>query len=491
MHFVRGNSRFQHSFLSLDDRIGPDNVIRFIDQICNDFIFRNMADTQKGKKATGRKAYFPGDLLKLFVYGYFNGISSSRKLEKECRRNIEMQWLMEGLVPDHKTISDFRKDNPELIRGLFVFLMGRFKEEGLATGRAIAVDGSKIKAYANKEISLKNLEKKLENIEAQTEKYLNDLASIDEAEDSIEELENKKNSLIKDLEDLELKKKAYSEAVEELKSEGLKRKCTTDPDARIMKGRYGTYVGYNLQIAVDVESHMVTEYQVVNNQNDKGLLSQMVEGSQKVTEEKPTEIQADAGYYKGTEVEEIESQGTECYVAINRTPARIKDEENGLEFIYDSGQDNYKCSGGRTLEYYRKKTENGEEKSIYKSKDCTGCPFLEVCTKPGGSKRTRTYTRSSNQEWLDSYSKKMESELGKRKLRQRKATAEHPFGTMKYYMGQMPILLRGKEKVSSEMGLYTIAYNIRRYMTIKGQNRPQNQAVMAKLVSNFILLFKN
>jgi transposase len=491
MRFVRGSARFQQSFLSLDDRIGQENVVRVIDGICNEFIVSGLSLTSKGKKVTGRKAYHPGDLLKLFVYGYFNGISSSRKLERECLRNIELQWLLEGLAPDHKTISDFRKNNPDLIRGLFLFLTRSFKEQGLATGRTIAVDGTKIKAYAYKEFRLDHLKKKLENIENQVAKYMEDLAAMDEAEDSVEELEKRKQKLTEELEELERKKKVYSGAVNELESQGLNRKCITDPDARTMKARYGTFQGYNLQIAVDVESHFVTEYQLVNNQNDKGLLAPMVEGSAEVMGNKPEEVQADAGYYKKTEVETLEAEGTECFVAVNNTRSQLKDEGNGLKFVYNSKEDSYRCSGGRTLGFYRIKTENGQKKRIYRSGNCEGCPFLDVCTKPGSYQRARTYTRNPNQEWLDRYREKMIGEKGREKLRQRKAVAEHPFGTMKYYMGQMPTVLRGRKNVSSEMGLYTIAYNLRRYMAILNQNSRENTAVLAKCCPSFALLFNN
>lgn len=487
MRFIRSSARFQHSFLSLDDRIGQDNVIRYIDEVCNSFISSNIHLFDKGNGSTGRKAYYPGDVLKLFVYGYFNGISSSRKLEKECLRNIEVQWLMEGLAPDHKTISDFRKNNPELIRGLFIFLMGRFKEQGLATGRSIAVDGTKIKAYAAKEIRLDGLKKKLENIEGQLSRYLDDLASIDEAEDTIEELEEKKERLSAEVEELELKKKACTAAIDELKGEGLDRKCTTDPDAKTMKARYGTFYGYNFQIAVDTESHMVTDYLVVGNQNDKGLLAPMVEGSEQVMGQKSAEVLADAGYYKITEIAGLEAMGAECFVAVNRTASQIKDRENGLEFIYDSGDDRYTCSAGRFLDYHRKKTEKGEEKLIYKSRDCTGCALVDVCTKAG----TRTYTRNTSQDWLDGYTDKMGSEKGKEMLTRRRSVAEHPFGTMKYYMGQIPVLLRGKEKVSSEMGLYTIAYNLKRYIAIKARERHKNRIKSDRLTAPFFILFKN
>lgn len=215
MRFISGNSRIQQSFLSLDDRISSSNTVRLIDNICNEFIasYLESIDTEskdkdeKGNKDTGRKAYHPGDLLKLFVYGYFNGISSSRKLETECLRNLEVKWLISELAPDHKTISDFRKDNPELIRGLFVFLIKWFSEKGISVGKKIAVDGTKVKAYASKEIKLNGLKKKLKNIQQQVEKYMADLAKIDDLEDFCEEAEEKKEKLIKEIEVLESKKK--------------------------------------------------------------------------------------------------------------------------------------------------------------------------------------------------------------------------------------------------------------------------------------------
>lgn len=478
MRFIIGDSRFQQSFLSLDDRISSSNTVRLIDDICNRFVSSHLESidkdsknkNEKGNKDTGRKAYHPGDLLKLFVYGYFNGISSSRKLETECQRNMEVQWLVSGLVPDHKTISDFRKDNPELIRGLFVFLIKWFAENGFDLGKKIAVDGTKVKAYASKEIKLDGLKKKLNNIEQQVEKYMADLSRIDDLEDFCEEAEQKKEQLIKEIEVLESKKKEVTEAMEGLDAEGLSRRCLTDRESKRMKARYGHFYGYNFQIAVDIQNHIITDYQLNSHQNDKGLLSVMIAGSEAVTGQKTEEVQADGGYYKATEVQEIEESGTDCYVAVNETSSRLSDEENELEFTYNKEKDHYKCSGGRTLEYFRKKTENGYEKRIYKSRDCSGCPFWDVCTNPGSKERNRTYTRNHNQEWIDDYRQKMRSITGREKMKQRKAVAEHPFGTMKYHMGQIPTVLRGQHKVTSEMGLYTIAYNLKRFMAIKDKN---------------------
>jgi len=486
MRFKIGTARYQQSFLSLDDHISSGNPVRLIDQICNEFIDnhlevirkmisevseQNREDTKnKGTKGTGRKAYHPGDLLKLFVYGYFNAVSSSRKLETECVRNLEVQWLLSGLVPDHKTVSDFRKDNPDLIRGLFEFLVKRFVEMKIIVGKKTAVDGSKVKAYASKEVRHKGLQKKLTKIEEQLEKYMTDMARIDGLDDDCEEAEKKREQLIEDIENLKSEKKDLEGSVEGLKAENIERKCLTDPESKRMKSRQGMHYGFNLQIAVDTECHMITDYLLTNQQNDKGLLSAMVAGSEQITGQKPEEVLADGGYYKATEIEELEKGGTECFVAVNETGSKLKDGENGLEFTYNKEKDHYVCSGGRILEYKRKKTEKGFEKRIYKSKDCSGCQFLDLCTKPNSKDRNRTYTRNHNQVYIDAYKEKMKSDEGKEKMVKRKSTVEHPFGTMKYCMGQIPVLLRGRKKVSSEMGLYVIAYNLKRFITIKAEN---------------------
>jgi transposase len=481
MRFNIGTERYQYTLLSLDDQIAGDNVVRFIDKVCGDFISSKvLVDIfAKGAGETGRKAYRPCDMLRLYVYAYFNGVSSSRKIERECRRNIELRWLLSGLAPDHKTISDFRKDNADLIREFFLFLNKAFVDQGLVKGKSIAVDGTKVKAYASRGAGLDELRKKLENVEDQIETYLKKLSDIDRAEEDVEQLEDKKADLEKQIGELESKKKGFEASLEELKKEGLDKKCLTDPEAKKMKGRYGTYWGFNLQIAVDTQSHMVTEYRLTSNQNDKGLLEQMATGSETVTGEKPVEVYADGGYYKGTELDRMEQNGTECFVAVNHTSAQLGDRKNGIALEYNRQEDLYTCSQGRRLLYHRKKTENGETKRIYKSEGCGGCPLVAVCTKSG----TRTTTRNENQEWIDAYHRKMDSREGRERMKKRKSVAEHPFGTMKYYMGQTPVLLRGKRKVSTEMALYVIGYNIRRYMAAKREERGQKGAVSGKIAA--------
>lgn len=472
MRYKRGQFRYQQSFLSLEDQISQKHVIRFIDKICEEFYTEEESKDfgfNKGLQETGRKAYHPSDLMKILVYGYFNGLSSSRKLERECGRNIELKWLTGDIIPDHKTISDFRKDNLEMVNSLFVYIIGRFKEEGLVRGKSIAVDGSKIKAYASQEINIETIKQKLEGIEGQVKKYLEEIATIDQTEEDIEALSKRKAELEKEIEELGSKKKSYEETKAYLEAMGETRICTTDPESKMMRGRYGKYWGYNVQTSVETDYHLITKIKVTDNQNDKGLLKPMVEASEQSTGQKPEETLADGGYYKISELEELEEKGTLCYVAINRTASQAKDQAHGLEFSYNEQQDRYYCGEGKKLDYWRKKTVDGRQTRVYKGVECQGCAQKAICT----STEHRMIHRNENQQWIDAFHAKMNSAQGKDKLIKRKSTAEHPFGTMKYAMGQIPLLLRGKKKVQTEMNLYAIGYNLKRYFNIQAARNQQ------------------
>jgi transposase len=469
MRYLRGTLRYQQSFLSIDDQISKGHLVRRIDDLCEDFCSGITFD--KGDKETGRKAYHPADLLKILVYGYFNGISSSRKLEREAGRNIELGWLTGGLVPDHKTISDFRGESLDLISSFFKYLVLKFKAQGLITGTRIAVDGTKIKAYASKEVSLEGIKDKLDNLEHQANNYLQQMEVVDKLEDDVEELEAKKAELQKELEVLADKKKEYQALENSLRESGETKRSISDPESKIMRGRYGTYWGYNAQCAIDTHQHFITAVQVGNHQNDKGLLKPLVEASELITEEKVQESLADGGYYKINQIAELEKNATECFIKVNRTPTQVKDQENGIKFTYDAQLDQYHCQEGKPLIYARKKIVDGRNVKVYRGTECNVCPIRDKCT----TAKQRIVHRNENQEWIDSYHQKMNSKVAKERLRERRMVAEHPFGTMKYYMGHVPLLLRGQLKVQTEISLYAIGYNLKRYysiITLKGTKPP-------------------
>jgi transposase len=476
MRYHRGTtSRYQQSFLSVDDQISKNHYVREIDELCEEFINPRVDTSEKGQKETGRKAYHPSDMAKILVYGYFNGINSSRKLERECGRNIEMKWLTGGLVPDHKTISDFRRSNPDLIKGVFNYLIDRFRSQGLIKGKQVGVDGSKIKGNASKELNIDTIKSRLEGIEGQIEKYFKDMEAIDKAEDEIEELSKKKAEMEKEVAELALKKKFYQKDLAFLEERREKRISLTDEDAKVMQGRYGSYWGYNVQAAVDTEHHFITAIEVTNNQNDKGLLAPMVEASEQATGQKVEEVLADGGYYKINQLYQLEQQGTKCYVAVNKTGSQAKDQKHGIKFTYVNEEDYYYCGEGERLNFFRNKEVDGRPGKVYKGTACMACPKKNVCT----TGEARTVHRNENQGWIDGFHAKMQSEEGKAKLVKRKCVAEHPFGTMKYCMGQIPILLRGKKKVQIEMHLHGIGYNLKRYFNIKAQREEQLREMRA------------
>jgi transposase len=458
MRFKRGIDRYQISFQSIDDLIQKNNFIRLIDLLCEEHC--QSYETKKGELDTGRKAYHPADLLKVIVYGYFHGVSSSRKLERECRINLEVKWLTHDQSPDHKTLSDFRKDNPRLIETLFKALISKFQKDIGAVGKKISIDGTKIKAYAKQEISIQEVKEKLEDLETQSKSYLERMHEIDLLEDDVEQLRETREQIQDELVKLEDKKKDLEHYNQQLQEANQEKMCVTDPDTKRMKGRYGIYWGYNVQASVDNTHHLITSITVTNQQNDKGQLSPAVEASTQTTQELPTEILADGGYYKITELEELEQKDIACYVALNRTSSQIKDEERGVHFTYHPQSDQYICTENKPLIYKRKKQVAERNTKVYQGVSCHTCPIDRRCT----SSEQRTVHRNPNQEWLDQYHEKMNSEHGKTKLKERKAVAEHPFGTMKYYMGQMPLLLRGKMKVQTEMFLYALGYNLKRYI---------------------------
>jgi transposase len=457
MRFKRGKDRAQMSFQSMDDLIEKNSFVRLIDLLCEEHC--QSYDTKKGELDTGRRAYHPADVLKIIVYGYFHGISSSRKLERACRINLELKWLTHDQSPDHKTLSDFRKDNPSLFETLFKTLIIKFQKDVGSVGKKISIDGTKIKAYAKQEISIQEVKEKLEDLENQSKNYLERINEIDSLEDDVEQLREARVQIQDELAKLEDKKKDL-EHYNQLQEAAQEKLCLTDPDAKRMKGRYGVYWGYNVQASVDNTHHLITSITVTNQQNDKGQLSPAVAASTQTTQEQPTEILADGGYYKITELEELEQQGISCYVALNRTFSQVKDQERGAHFTYHPHSDQYTCTENKPLIYKRKKQVAERSMKVYQGTSCHTCPADRRCT----FSQQRIIHRNPNQEWLDQYHEKMNSERGKIKLKKRKTVAEHPFGTMKYYMGQMPLLLRGKMKAQTEMFLYALAYNLRRYI---------------------------
>lgn len=466
MRFKTGLDRNQVQFFTrLNDLVVESHYVRLIDLFVDGFMEGSLDKFERGKKRTGRKAYHPGTLLKIYIYGYLNSVSSSRKLEKECHRNLEMIWLTGYLVPDHKTISDFRKDNNEGILGAFNSLNLLLKSSGYIKGETISVDGSKIRANAAMSIDLQGLENKLENLEIQLSGYLSKLDSMDSYDDELAGKKHASKELDQKIAQLKEEVEKLKEQKKQLEKQGTKRLNLTDPDARLMKSRQGRHFSYNMQASVDAENQMFATVYTVGSENDKNQLLPMANSLKNELDIVPRELLADAGYYVINQLETLESKGINCFVPIQPNQQAAKGN-----FQFNKHKNHYTCEQGEIL-----KPKNGTKRDLkrgtvakaYQGINCGPCKVKPNCT----SAKARTVYRYSNQKWRDEYDEKLKSRDGKLKLIQRKSLSEHPFGTIKYWMGQIPLKTRGLKQVNTEINLYALGYNLKRLINIESFDR--------------------
>jgi hypothetical protein len=461
MHFKEGQYRGQMMMVSYETMILPDNPVRLIDLLCRKFIADNpWREEWKGKEEKGRKSYPPLSMLGLLVYGYFNGISSSRKLERETFRNIELLWLMEGLQPDHWTICEFRRDNAALVKDVLKTFRRFLLDEEYASGKKLVFDGSKIKAYASRDmLNSESIRHKLENLDKSIAEYLSQLEDNDSNEDALETAREEIKQLKEKVAKLEAQKAKLEAVAKTLESSGKKQISPNDTDAVLVKGRDGKFPGYNAQTGVEAKGHFIMYNEVTTDAVDQQQLASCVENATMETEIIPEEILADKGYGNTTQILEIESNGIQCFIPL-ATTHREKEEKQDLVFKYDKESDTCICPQGKKLYLFSKKNKHhGAIYNVYKCKECDGCPIRMNCTK---SKTGRIYKRNIEQEKIDQYKEKLKTNYAKEKIAERKGIVEHPFGTIKWLMGKFQFLLTGKEKVQTEFNLYTTAYNIKR-----------------------------
>lgn len=466
MHFVKPVDRNQSViFGSLDNLIACDHPVRIIDAIISNIVQSNPEKFEyKGKQNIGRRAYSPEMMLKLFVYGYLNGISSSRKLEVETHRNIELKWLLGDLQPDHKTIANYRKENSKHIEFVTVEFRGFLKSYGYIKGKKVAIDGTKVKANANRDmLTVKKIEKRMSKLDGQLEKYLNKLATSDAQADVLDETEgldidSKNKELVREVASLRLKIEQLDQTKAVIVESEKKYLSPSDPDASLMRSREGLIPAYNIQSVVDSENHMIAEALVSTSVNDKNELLPVVKSLKKKIKIEPQELLADKGYYNRGAIRIVENEcKTTCFIP----GEKVKDE---VEFTYDKTKDIYVCQLGKTLKFKQNKKKNGVLVRMYQGQNCSECPIRSKCTK---AKLGRILYRREDQEWCDGYKVRIESEDGKKKIGERKNIVEHAFGTIKYWMGQIPLLMRGRLNVQTEVDIYTTAYNLKRLMNIE------------------------
>lgn len=470
MKYIKPLDRHQYTMMSsIDDLVASEHPVRILDQIVESIVENNIEKFEKVRTTgAGRPRYHSATMLKLYLYGYFNGISSSRKLEIETHRNKELIWLLGGLKPDHWTISNYRKENSEEIKFVTKKFREFLKKSGYINLKKVAIDGSKVKAYTNRDmLTIKNIDKRLRGIDKKIEEYLTKLSDADQRDEILDEFEDDDNesagrkyldkiiALQNQVEELHKQK-------EKLEKENRTRISPSDPEAKLMKSRDGLLPAYNAQIAVDSKHKMIADSEAVDEENDLSLLPEMIESVKEELGEAPEEAIADKGYYTPDLIESIEKkeEGINLYVAV---PKSKKDNEE-IIFEYDEDKDEYICEEGQRLVLVqRNKKKHNTLTNAYQCSKCDGCKSREECTT---SKKGRMIHRYLNQEWRDQFKTKMGNKIGIQKMLERKALVEHPFGTIRYLMGKIPLLLRGLQKVNTEINLYTTVYNIKRLINI-------------------------
>lgn len=466
MSFINGTPRSDVLLFpeAIDDYVTDENPVRFIEAFVDHLDLHQLGFSRTIPAHTGRPAYAPADLLKLYIYGYLNRTRSSRLLEKECARNLELIWLMRQLRPDFKTIADFRKDNAEAIKKVCREFTLLCKQLALFGGELVAIDGSKFKAQNSKRrnFTAKKLEESIKEAEAKIEAYLGQLDEADQKEADVkaptaEQLKEK-------IERLRTRKRDYEQLQKQLNDSGESQISLTDADARSMKVSQGTDVCYNVQTVVDEKYKLIVEHEVTNDPTDQAQLAKLALGAKQMLGVEQLEAVADRGYYDGAEVKKCEQAGITVYVAKPQTSANQK---HGLytkdDFTYEAANDCYRCPAGKELGYQYDSVELGRHIRYYSTKECRTCEIKSQCTR---NQRGRRISRWVDEALLEAMGERVRA--NPEKMKKRKELVEHPYGTMKRAMVSGYFLMRGIKKVAAEMSLTVLAYNLKRVVNIVG-----------------------
>ena len=462
--FITGESRTQATLFpeQLDDYVSEDNATRVIDFFI-DGIDLSVMGFKTTPAATGRPAYHPESMLKLYVYGYLNRIQSSRRLEREAGRNVELMWLLGRLAPDFKTIADFRKDNTKAIKLVCREFVIICRKLNLFSEAFVAIDGSKFKADNNRDrnYTRAKLKRRLELIDESIARYLGQIDSADRLDESvskgkIERLESKIEKLKKEMErlnDIEVQLEATSD----------KQISLTDPDARSMKSAGNGMVGYNVQTAVDTETHLIVAHEVTNVGNDRAQLNNMANQAKEALGVDALTAVADRGYYNGQEIKSCGEANIEVYLPKSETSGN---QAKGLfgkrDFIYKPEDDEYECPAGERAIFRFDTLEKGKTIRRYWSSSCVNCSMKSQCT----TGKYRRISRWEHEAVLDDLENRINQ--APEMMKARRETVEHPFGTLKLWMGYTHFQMRTLERVSAEMSLHVLAYNLKRVMNIIG-----------------------
>jgi transposase len=468
--FIEGEDRSQMTLLPacLDDYIAEDNPVRAVDAFVEELNLQALGFAGAEPAETGRPAYHPAMLLKLYIYGYLNRVPSSRRLEREAQRNVELMWLTGRLAPDFKTIADFRRANGDGIRNVCRRFVQLCRELKLFTQAMVAIDSSKFKAVNSRDRNFtpNKVDRRQQQIEESIRRYLQALETADRTQPM--ELDAKTERLREKIETLRRQMRRMDAIREQLKATPDEQISETDPDARSMISQAkGTgVVGYNVQAAVDAKQHLIVTHEVTNVGSDRAQLTRMATTARDEMGKTKMQAVADRGYFNSTEIKTCAEAGITPLVPKPMTSnARAEGRFSKLDFVYLAKDDEYRCPAGERAIYRFTAIENGLTIHKYWSSSCPRCPLKTQCT----TSAYRRITRWEHEHILEAMQRRLDRKPEVMTLRRR--TIEHVFGTLKHWMGATHFLMRGLAHVNTEMSLYVLAYNLKRVIKVLGMQQ--------------------
>lgn len=466
--FVEGEDRSQSTLFPerLDDWIAEDNPVRVVDVFVDELDLGGLGFDRVDPRATGRPSYHPSVLLKLYIYGYLNRVQSSRRLEREAGRNVEVMWLTGRLMPDHKTIANFRKDNGPAIRKVCAQFVALCRQLDLFADASVAIDGSKFKAVNTRDrnFTRAKMKRRMEQIEKSVERYLHQLDSADRQEPS-----RARTTKTARLQDKIVKLKDEMQRLEKLEARMLSQPgqqiSLTDPDARSMatSGRGSGMVGYNVQSAVDTRHHLIVAHEVTNVGTDRSQLSAIAKLTKAALKVDKLDVVADRGYFNSKEI--LACDRADITVTLPKpmtSGSRAKGRFVKQDFRYVSDEDVYVCPADERMIYRYTNMEKGLTLRRYWTKACHDCTIKGQCTMG----KERRITRWEHEHILEAVQRRLDGHP--EKMAQRRETVEHPFGTIKSWMGYTHFQTKTLKRVGTEMALHVLAYNIKRVINIIG-----------------------
>jgi transposase len=446
---------------SLDDYVAEDNWVRVVDAFVEGLDLADLGFEGVAPAKTGRPSYHPAVLLKLYIYGYLNRIQSSRRLERETQRNVELMWLTGRLTPDFKTIANFRKDNGPAIRNACRQFIVVCRKLDLLTDSTVVIDGSKFKAvnHRDKNFTQAKLQRRIKDLESSIERYLAEMDTADRQEPETAQLRTTR--LKEKIAALKEQMTAMQAVKEELAKAPDGQLSQTDPDARSMKTRGTGVVGYNVQASVETQRHLIIDHEVTNVPSDRAQLSTMATRARDVLKKKSITAIADRGYYNAEELRQCQQAGIAAIVPKSATSSAKAEGRFGRDdFIYDARKNEYRCPAGDRLSYRMITIEHGMTFQRYWSSNCSGCALKAQCTPS----KERRVTRWEHENVLEEVQRRLDRTPDA--MRIRRSTVEHTFGTLKLWMGSTHFLTRTLKKVATEMSLHVLAYNMKRVMNM-------------------------